>query len=306
MSLEHHFLDVHDARLHYVRAGDGPLIVFLHGFPQTWYSLRQQLLEFSRDHLAVAMDLRGHGDSTHPDRIEQYGCIPSVRDLEALASELGYERFVLVGHDWGAAVAWATALHRPELLEALVVLCTPHPAAFDRAMRESPDQQQASAYLALCRREVFGDRRVAEILSEQDFALLRQQLEQPYITDEAMREYVGAWSKPGGVEAMLRWYRVHGIGPADEFRLGFANYTPEVAEPIVRVPTQVIYPDGDTFVRPAAHEQLDRWVPDLSFQVVPGGSHWIAEEQPEVVNSSIRSFLETRLRRPPESDARRE
>jgi epoxide hydrolase 4 len=295
---EHRHLDVEDARLHYVRAGEGPLVVFLHGFPQTWYSLRHQVREFSRDHLAVAMDLRGYGDSSHPERIEQYGCIPAMRDVEALAIELGYERFVLVGHDWGAGVAWTTALHRPDLLEALVILCTAHPAAFDRAMRESPEQQEASAYLTFCRREVFEDRPVEDILSDDDFALMRRQLEHAYITDDAMGEYVRAWSKPGGVAAMLRWYRVHGIGPGDEYRLPFANYTPEIAEPVVRVPTQVIYPDADVYTRAPSHENLDRWVPDLTFQVVSGGGHWIAEENPELVNSTIREFLQARVPAP--------
>jgi epoxide hydrolase 4 len=134
-------------RLHYVSAGEGDLILFAHGFPSFWYMWRNRLAKFGRDHLAVAPDLRGFNLSSKPVAIPQYGLRIIVDDLRALVEQLGYDRFTLVGNDWGGLLAWTFALHHPEMLEKLIILSSPHPALFDRELRENPVQQQASQYL---------------------------------------------------------------------------------------------------------------------------------------------------------------
>ena len=140
--VSHEYADVNGLRLHYARAGSGPLIVFLHGFPQCWYEWRHQLAEFGRDHLAVAPDLRGYNLSDKPAHLSEYGPWKAAEDVRALADHLGADRFVLVGHDWGAATGWSFALHHPERLERLVILSTAHPVLFDRALREEPEHRQ--------------------------------------------------------------------------------------------------------------------------------------------------------------------
>src|SRR3972149_11398250 len=114
--MEHAYADVNGVRLHYVTAGAGPLIVFVHGFPEFWYMWRRQLEEFARDHQAVAPDMRGYNLSAKPADPAQYEVRHLVEDLRALADHLGPRRFVLVGHDWGGAVAWAFALAHPDRL----------------------------------------------------------------------------------------------------------------------------------------------------------------------------------------------
>jgi pimeloyl-ACP methyl ester carboxylesterase len=99
--MEHAWADVNGIRLHYVTEGRGPLIVFLHGFPEFWYEWRRQLAEFGRDHQAVAPDMRGYNLSSKPAALEQYRIKHLVDDLGALAEHLGAARFVLVAHDWG-------------------------------------------------------------------------------------------------------------------------------------------------------------------------------------------------------------
>jgi pimeloyl-ACP methyl ester carboxylesterase len=111
----HDFAEVNGVELDYAHAGDGPLIVFLHGFPQCWYQFRHQLGEFSRDHLAVAPDLRGYNLSSKPDDVHAYTTCTLVEDVRQLVERLGYERFVLVGHDVGGATHWL-AEERPELV----------------------------------------------------------------------------------------------------------------------------------------------------------------------------------------------
>lgn len=287
LDIVHEHAAVNGVRLHYARTGEGPLMLFLHGFPQSWYMYRHQLAEFGRDHLAVALDQRGYNLSGKPEGVHNYGVRPAVEDARALAEHLGYERFVLVGHDWGSAVGWSLALHYPELLDALVILVGPHPAAFDRALDDDPEQQQASQYLLAVRRPD-----AAQAIRDSGFAVLDATLDFPFFTEADREEYRRSWRIPGELDAIMHWYRAEGLGPAaPDGTPARGNYVHDVAPLTVHVPTLVIYPDADLYIRPAAHGTLDEYVPDLRFQTLPGGSHWVAEEHPELVNRWIHEFL---------------
>jgi pimeloyl-ACP methyl ester carboxylesterase len=286
VEINHDYAQVAGARLHYAHAGEGPLMVFLHGFPQCWYMYRHQLAEFGRDHLAVAPDLRGYNLSSKPQNLDEHGPWPAAQDIRGLVEALGYERFVLVGHDWGAATAWTFALHHPDLLDGLVILATPHPATFDRALHQDPEQQHASQYLLALRRP-----EVESIAQDDALAALKNTLEQPFFAEEDLDRYVASWREPHALAGMLRWYRREGLGPADDGVPARGNYAPQVTPLTVRVPTLVIYPGDDIYTRPAAHQGLEDYVPDLTFHTVEGASHWIAEEHPKLVNEHIRDFL---------------
>jgi pimeloyl-ACP methyl ester carboxylesterase len=285
--IDHDHADVNGVRLHYAHAGDGPLMVFLHGFPQCWYQYRHQLPEFARDHLAVAPDLRGYGRSAKPDDVHAYTTCALVEDIRQLAIGLGHERFVLVGHDVGGAVAWSFALHHPEMLRALVVLDAPHPALFEIALHDDPDQQEASAYMLLARRPDAPD-----LFAADDFAGMRDALDEPFLSGSDLAVYVDAWQQPGALAGALNWFRVEGLGPpSPDGTPARGNAVADIAPLTVEVPTMVLYPTADRWIRPASHGGLERYVPDLTFIEVEGGSHWIAEEQPELVNRSIREHL---------------
>lgn len=286
LEVEHAYANLDGVRLHYAYTGSGPLMVFLHGFPQCWYMYRHQLSHFGADHLAVAPDLRGYGLSSKPTGLHEYGAWPAARDIRALVANLGFERFVLVGHDWGAATAWTFALHHPELLDALVILATPHPATFDRALREDPEQQEASQYLLGLRRP-----EIEPLISHEDFAALSSTLDQPFIDEGDIDQYQESWRQPGALEGMLCWYRREGLGPPEDGIPARGNYVPEITPLLVNTRTLVIYPTADQYTRPAAHEGLAEYVPELVFHAVDGGSHWVAEEHPDLVNRHIREFL---------------
>jgi len=142
--LQHHYLDLDDIRLHYVDAGDGPLVLFIHGFPEFWYAWQEQLEAFSRDHRAVALDLRGHNLSGKPTEVKAYRPKHLVADLTRLIDHLGGRPALVVAHDWGGAAAWNLAAAHPEYIEKLVIINSPHPVTFARELRDSPAQQQAS------------------------------------------------------------------------------------------------------------------------------------------------------------------
>jgi len=287
-STAHASAHVNGVELHYAHAGDGPLIVFLHGFPQCWYQFRHQLADFSRDHLAVAPDLRGYNLSSKPEDVHAYLTCTLVEDIRQLVRHLGHERFVLVGHDVGGAVAWSFALHHPELLEALVVLDTPHPAPFGEALHNDPEQQQASAYMLAARRP-----NAAEIFSADDFRVLRDSLDEPFISEADLECYVESWTQPGAIAAALRWFHAEGQGPpSPDGTPASANIVRHIHPLTVTAPTLVMYPTADRWIRPASHAGLDRYVSDLTFIEVGGATHWLAEERPELVSETIRAHLE--------------
>ena len=292
----HDYAEVNGVRLHYAHAGVGRerLIVFLHGFPEFWYAWKDQLTLFGRDDHAVAPDLRGYNLSSKPTEVEAYRVRHVGEDIRALAEHLGHQRFVLVGHDWGGAVAWAFAINSPEHLERLVIVNAPHPAVFARELRENPAQQRASGYMLTLRgHEAEG------LLAADGYRMLLDLLRgwgerRDWLTEPDRAAYVEAWARPGALTGGLNYYRASALGPpagADATASATAN--PDPAALIVRVPTLVIWGERDSALLTGNLNGLDAFVPNLTVQRVPDGSHWVVHEHPDIVNAAIRRFLTT-------------
>jgi pimeloyl-ACP methyl ester carboxylesterase len=291
-SLDHQFADVNGIRLHYVTAGRGPLIVFVHGFPEFWYEWRRQLVEFGRDHQAVAPDMRGYNLSAKPAELAQYRVPNMVEDLRALAVHLGHERFVLVGHDWGGVIAWAFGMAHPELLERLIIINAPHPAIFDREIRENPAQQRASRYML-----TFRTPEAEGLLSADNYAPLIAAMSRDLgerFTAADRAAYREAWSQPGALTGGLNYYRAAGVGPSGRDGAAARSFGGDVAHLIVRVPTLVIWGERDEALLTGNLVGLEHFVPDLTIERIPDGSHWVVNEHPERVNRLIRDFLGSR------------
>ena len=291
--LTHNYAEVNGVRLHYVAAGQGPLILFLHGFPEFWYEWKKQLPEFGQDHLAVAPDMRGYNLSAKPAALDQYRMKHLVEDVRALAEHLGHKKFVLVGHDWGGAVAWAFALAHPECLDKLIIVNAPHPGIFVRELRDNPSQQKASEYMLMFRspeaeQKLTGNN--CELLSR---LLLRDLLNRGAFTEDDRKAYLDAWTQPGAITGGLNYYRANRTGPpaAGETPTSFAV---DPAMLTVRVPALVIWGEKDSALLVNNLAGLDEFVPDLTIRRVPDASHWIIHEKPTEVNSYIRDFIQRR------------
>lgn len=287
---EHKYADVNNIRVHYVTMGKGRLIMFLHGFPEFWYEWKNQLVEFGRDYQAVAPDMRGYNLSSKPIEVEQYRMKYLVEDIRALAEHLGYKKFVLVAHDWGGGVAWPFAMRHPEHLEKLIIINAVHPATFMRELRDNPAQQKASQYILVHRTP-----KAEEILSRNNYALLASNLledglKQGYFTEEDKKAYIEAWSQPGALTGGLNYYRATHLG-------SFTGESDDIlsADPslfTVAVPTLVIWGEKDKYLLTGNLGGLEKYVPDLTIKRIPDGSHWVIHEQPGLVNSYIREFIE--------------
>jgi len=292
-ALKHQYAEVNGIRLHYVSVGTGRLIIFLHGFPEFWYQWRNQLEEFGRDYHAVAPDMRGYNLSSKPAEVNQYEVKHLVEDVLALVYHLGYEKFFLVGHDWGGVVAWAFAISHPDLVEQLIVINAPHPRVFTRELRENPDQQKASRYiLRFCSPEA------EKILSSNKFAMLidavlTERLKNGYLTEKDLSAYLEAWSKPGALSGGLNYYRAAFMGPLNNGREQVAgNFAPYLSSHIINVPTLVIWGEKDEVLLTDNLKGLEGFVSDLTIKRIPEGSHWVIHEKPVLINAFIREFIE--------------
>jgi pimeloyl-ACP methyl ester carboxylesterase len=279
------YAEVNGIRLHYVAEGQGPLMLFLHGFPEFWYAWKDQLAEFGRDHLAVAPDLRGYNLSDKPAEVEQYAVPHIVEDVCALASTLnGGQRFTLVGHDWGGIVAWAFAMAHPGLLDRLVIINAPHPVIFQRELRNNAEQQRASSYMLL-----FRDPKAERVLSENNYTRLFG-MTFP-MSDEDHAAHLAAWSQPGALTGGLNYYRAARLGPSTGGEASSALLPVDPARFVVRVPTLVIWGERDTALLTGSLNGLEQFVPNLTVKRIPDGTHWVIHEHPDQVNTAIRAFI---------------
>jgi pimeloyl-ACP methyl ester carboxylesterase len=289
-AIEHGYAEVNGVRLHYARSGAGPLMLFLHGFPEFWRGWKKPLEHFgARGWLAVAPDQRGYNLSDRPAAVEQYRARVLIEDIRQLARALGAERFVLVGHDWGGAVAWGFAIAHPELLTHLVIVNSPHPYTFWRELAGNAAQQQASAYMLLLR-----DAKAERVLSQDGYAKLWQFAfgwGTPPFGDEDKAAYMQAWAQPGALTGGLNWYRASPLYPPTPADPGASGLRLEAKDFRVKVPTLVIWGEADKALLPGCLEGLEECVPDLRLVRVPEASHWIIHEYPDRVCSEIEHFV---------------
>jgi epoxide hydrolase 4 len=285
----HEYADVNGVRLHYAKAGRGPLILFLHGFPEFWYEWKNQLVEFGRDHTAVAPDMRGYNLSSKPAELSAYAIPRLVEDVRALAKELsGGERFTLVAHDWGGVVAWVFAAQHPEMLDRLVIINAPHPTIFTRELRDNPAQQQASQYMLRFRAPEAETTLSANNYATLVNAILGDGLKSGTVSDEDKAAYIAAWSEPGALTGGLNYYRAAAVGPPSAGEAP-ANLTPQPV--IVRVPTLVIWGEKDTALLTGNLNGLEQYVPKLTVRRIPDATHWVVRDKSPEVNRYIREFL---------------
>jgi pimeloyl-ACP methyl ester carboxylesterase len=281
---------VNDVRLHYVAAGpeDGDLVVLLHGFPEFWYSWHHQLPALAEaGYRVLAPDLRGYNRSEKPPGVESYRTAELVGDVVGLIDHAGRDDAVVVGHDWGGAVAWAVAIGRPAVVDRLAILNAPHPGAFQRELTSNPDQLRRSWYMF-----AFQVPWLPELLLTWNDAALLEELFDPgedgRLSPSQMRRYREAFSRPGAARAAINYYRAT-IRSTVRGLLGGGGEDPEDLD--VTVPTLVLWREQDEALSLDLLEGLDRWVADLDVRRFPEASHWLQLDEPEAVTESLLEFL---------------
>ncbi len=279
----HRYADLAGLRLHYVEAGEGPLVVLLHGFPEFWFSWRFQIPALAEAGFrVVAPDMRGYNLSDKPKGVGSYALERLARDVERLIGALGEERAVVVGHDWGGIVAWAVAMLHPERVERLVILNVPHPERFWRGLR-TPRQLLKSLYAFFFQIPWLPEK----VLRAGDFAIVRSVFRNDPVRPGTFGErdidrYVEALSRPGALTAPINYYRA------------LARRAPVLARALrrrIEAPVLVIWGQRDLFLVPELAQPNPTLVPDARVRRLPDASHWVQQDRPERVNALLLDFL---------------
>ena len=286
--IRHETVDCGGVKLHCAVAGDAGrrLMLFLHGFPEFWAAWRAPMQHFAaRGWLCVAPDLRGYNLSDKPAGVEAYKAKHLVADVLALGAHFRPgQKFVLVAHDWGGAVAWALAIGQPQRLERLVMINSPHPYIFWRELSNNPAQQKASEYM-----NVFRLPKAERVLSDNGYARLLAAF--AHLSPEWRAELVAAWSQPGALTGGLNYYRASPMYPPTADDPGAKKLALKPEDFMVRVPTLVLWGDRDTALLPGCVDGLAQCVPELKLVRVPDASHWIVHEKLEMVCREIEAFV---------------
>lgn len=268
-------------------------IVLLHGFPESHRTWRAVAPELARDFYVVAPDQRGFAGSDKPPEVEAYKADRIVEDLLALVDALGLERFTLVGHDWGGAVAWLAALRHKERIARLVIVNAPHPLVFQRTVIEDEAQRAASQYIRAFRNPLMEKGIEAmglETFFEKTFG---SHADLAAIPAEEKRAYLDEWSRPGALTAMLNWYRASEIVVPEVGEAASAPMWTRMPFPSVEVPTLVVWGLKDKALLPVQLDGLHDLVADLRIVAIVDAGHFVPWEKPAPVAAAIRDFMAT-------------
>jgi len=281
--LEHHTVSTNGIRLHVVQCGpaDGPLVLLLHGFPEFWYAWRHQIQALAQAGYRVwAPDQRGYNLSDKPEAVRDYTVDKLALDVIGLIDAARRRTAAVVGHDWGAAVAWHLAAHHAGIVRKVAVLNVPHPRVMARALRKNGQQMRKSWYMFFF--QLPGLPELA--LRARCWWLVRQSLlrsSRPGTFSEAdINEYVAAWEQPRAMHSMLSWYRAAVRHAVDLLPTGR-----------VKIPLHIIWGQKDAFLQTELAEQSLALCDAGQLTYLPA-SHWVQHEEPEKVNQLLLEFLQ--------------
>ena len=264
------FADSGGVKIHYVTTGEGPLLVMIHGFPDFWYSWREQMPALSKYFQIVAVDQRGYNKSDQPQGVENYTMDKLVGDVRAVVEHFKRDKAVIVGHDWGGIVAWTFAMTYPEKTDRLVILNLPHPKGLTRELANNPEQQKNSQYA----RNFQKPDAAANVKPEQ----LAFWVKDP----EARKKYVEAFQR-SSIEGMLNYYKAN--YPREP-------YTDTRDFPPVKCPVLMFHGLKDTALLAGALNDTWKWLEkDLTLITIPSAGHFVQQDAADFVTKNMVRWL---------------
>jgi pimeloyl-ACP methyl ester carboxylesterase len=267
------------------RAGQGnrPLMVMLHGFPECWYSWRHQMRAFSGAFDCVAPEMRGYGETDAPVGVSNYAIDKLVDDVAGLIQALGRERAIVVGHDWGGAIAWATAMIRPEAVERLIVMNCPHPAKFRANLRSNFRQIRRSWYMFFFQLPWLPEALMrARGLSAVEAAMRQNAVNKDAFSNEDLAHFRAAFARPYSMTAAINYYRA----------LMRGGFSPPWMERKIAAPTLLIWGEQDFALGKELTYGMDGlFTGPFHTCYIADSGHWVQQERPEAVNRHLAEFL---------------
>ena len=263
--------------MHWAEAGEGETVLFLHGFPESWYSWRHQLSALAPHYRVVAPDMRGYNDT---EARGPYDTATLQQDVLALIRELGVSRVHLVGHDWGGAVGWLLAINHQDVLLSWTACNIPHPSIFARQLRRNFRQLRRSWYVFFFQVPWLPE----HLLAFQGYHRLASGL----IND----------CKPGtftreDMKEILRGWRKHGLGPGVNWYRAALRHPARLANPVpmIEVPTMMVWGEDDIALGKELTYGTAEFARDFAIHYLPNTSHWVQQEEPATVNQLLLNHL---------------
>ena len=283
MELEHSTIETNGIRLHVVQAGpkSGVPVVLLHGFPEFWYGWRKQIPAFVEAGCRVILpDQRGYNLSDKPEGVKAYGVNILVDDIIGLIDALGYEKVNLVGHDWGAVVAWILANKYPERLHKLGIMNVPHPAVMKRFLQRDIEQIRRSSYVFFFQLPWLPEASMRADNWRNLERSLRGTSKIGSFTNEDIEKYKEAWSRPRAMTSMLNWYRA------------ILRHQPKLPQDLrIKVPTLMMWGVKDfALTHRMARPSMD-YVDEGNLILFPEATHWVHLDAAEEVNHYLIDFI---------------
>ncbi|MCO4851578.1 alpha/beta fold hydrolase [Bacillus vallismortis] len=276
------FVKTNGITLHVASAGpeDGPLLVLLHGFPEFWYGWKKQIKPLAdAGYRVIAPDQRGYNLSDKPEGIESYRIDTLRDDIIGLITQFTDEKAIVIGHDWGGAVAWHLASTHPEYLEKLIAINIPHPDIMKTVTPVYPPQWLKSSYIAFFQLPDIPEASLQENGYESLDRAIGLSTRPELFSSEDVSRYKEAWKQPGALTAMLNWYRALRKGSLSE------KVTYETA------PYRMIWGMEDRFLSRKLAKETEKRCPNGHLIFVDEASHWINHEKPAIVNQLIMEYL---------------
>jgi len=268
----HDYADNNGVNIHYASIGAGPLIVMIHGFPDFWYTWRNQMVALAPHFQVVALDLRGYNLSDKPQGGEHYSMRYLIGDIQAVIRHLRRDKAIIVGHDWGGAISWQFAIHLPALTERLIILNLPHPRGMVRELAHNPQQQENSAYARNFQQEEGAYKQLtAESLSA-------------WVQDPAAREHYIEAFRRSDFEAMLHYYKQNYPRPPYQ----------DVSSPLIKVQAPVLQIHGlqDPFLLPGGLNNTWEWLEnDWTLLTIPQAGHFVQHDATDLVTRTMVNWL---------------
>lgn len=270
---------------------DAPPVIMLHGFPESHRTWREMVPRLEDKYRLVMPDQRGFAGSDKPHDLDDYDSDEMVADLLALAEALGHDKFALVGHDWGGAVAWKAALRGGPHITKLAILNSPHPLIYQKTIIDDPEQRAASQYIRRFR-ETGMEGRIREMGMDAFFdKSFSPHVDLSAIPDEERQAYIEEWSGEGALEGMLAWYRMSPIEvPAMDEKADYPNWV-LTGVPDIHVPVKIIWGMKDKALLPCQLDGLDGLLDHYSIERIDDAGHFAVWEKPEPVAAALRDFL---------------
>jgi pimeloyl-ACP methyl ester carboxylesterase len=280
----HGYADNNGVKIHYVKTGQGPLVVMIHGFPDYWYTWRQQINALKENFTVVAMDQRGYNLSDQPKGVAEYAMPHLVSDVAAVIKHQGASSATVVGHDWGGAVAWQVAFNLPQMVDNLIILNLPHPSGMAREMATNVEQQKNSGYarkfIAGSSTDpdiMFGGPMTAETLSG-------------WVHDKEEREHYTEAFKRSSFSGMLNFYKANYPSPDNNSPVALAGASPRLPMPVL-----IFHGLKDTALHSDGLNNTWDWVDnDVTIVTAPDAGHFVQQDAAKLVSQTMQWWLSNR------------